>query len=188
MKNNGTIPSPPLARSTLNRGVIVAPEIAGTVTEIAFESGTSVNKGDLAAGKLDDSSGQAQLRALAAEADLMRLTAERTRKLHMDGTASQSELDQAEASLKQADANADNIRATIAKKKISAAPFTGQLGIRRLSEPRRTGRCRQGHSSRSRHFPPCSLILRCPRQRLGKKLAVGLGVHVTSDTVSWKTI
>src|SRR5580698_2826615 len=71
------------------QGVIVAPEIAGTVTEIAFESGANVIKGDLLL-KLDDSSEQAQLRAAEAQADWMRVTAERTRKLQADSTASKS--------------------------------------------------------------------------------------------------
>ena len=51
------------------QGVIVSPEIAGTVTEIAFESGATVNQGDLIV-KLDASSEEAQLRAaMAAKAE-----------------------------------------------------------------------------------------------------------------------
>ena len=44
------------------QGVIVSPEIAGKVVEIDFESGATVNKGDLLV-KLDSASEQAQLRA-----------------------------------------------------------------------------------------------------------------------------
>ena len=61
--------------------------------------------------------------------DWAKVSAERLRKLREDKTVSQSELDQAEAALKQAQANADTIRATIAKKNIRA-PFSGKLGIR----------------------------------------------------------
>jgi membrane fusion protein (multidrug efflux system) len=110
------------------QGVMISPEIAGTVSEIAFESGAKVNKGDPLV-KLDASSEEAQLRATSAQADLAKVGAERQRKLRADNTASQSELDQAEATLKQADANADNIRATVDKKTIRA-PFAGRLGIR----------------------------------------------------------
>src|ERR1700733_12867094 len=46
------------------QGVTVAPEIAGTVSEIAFESGAAVSQGDLLL-KLDASSEEAQLRAAA---------------------------------------------------------------------------------------------------------------------------
>jgi membrane fusion protein (multidrug efflux system) len=110
------------------QGVIVAPEIAGTVVEIDFESGAMVNKGDLLV-KLDTSTEDAQLQAAQAQSELARLNAERTRKLSADKTVSQSELDSAEATLKQAQANADEIRATIEKKTIRA-PFAGKLGIR----------------------------------------------------------
>jgi membrane fusion protein (multidrug efflux system) len=113
------------------QGVIVAPEIAGTVSEIDFESGAVVNKGDLLV-KLDTSTEEAQLQAAQAQAELARLTAERTRKLSADKTVSQSELDSAEATLKQAQANADEIRATIDKKTIRA-PFAGRLGIRQVN-------------------------------------------------------
>ena len=110
------------------QGVIVAPEIGGKVTEIAFESGAFVKQGDLLV-RLDTSSEEAQLRAAEAQAELARLNAERNRKLRQDNTVSQSELDMTEATLKQAQANADAIRAVVAKKNI-CAPFTGKLGIR----------------------------------------------------------
>ena len=109
-------------------GVTVSPEIAGTVTQIAFESGAIVKQGDLLV-KLDTSSEEAQLRAAEAQVELARLNADRNRKLREDKTVSQSELDATEAALKQAQANADNIRATIDKKTIRA-PFAGKLGIR----------------------------------------------------------
>jgi membrane fusion protein (multidrug efflux system) len=44
----------------------VAPEVAGTVTEIDFESGAVVNKGDLLV-KLDTSTEEAQLQAAEAQ-------------------------------------------------------------------------------------------------------------------------
>lgn len=110
------------------QGVMVAPEIAGTISEIAFESGATVKQGDLLL-RLDTSSEAAQLRAAEAQAQWAKLSVDRTRKLQSDKTVSQSELDQAEAASKQADANADNIRAIIRKKTIRA-PFAGKLGIR----------------------------------------------------------
>jgi len=106
---------------------MIAPEIPGTVKDIAFESGASVKKGDLLL-KLDTSSEDAQLRASEAQGEWARVSAERLRKLRADNTVSQSELDQAEAALKQAEANADTIRATIDKKNIRA-PFSGRLGL-----------------------------------------------------------
>ena len=110
------------------QGVVVSPEIAGTVTEIDFESGATVAKGDLLV-KLDSSTEEAQLIAADAQVELAKLNAERARKLRTDNTVSQSELDAAESTLKQSQANADSIRTTIDKKNIRA-PFAGRLGIR----------------------------------------------------------
>jgi membrane fusion protein (multidrug efflux system) len=111
-------------------GVMVAPEIAGTVTEIDFDSGATVAKGDLLV-RLDSSSEEAQLQADEAQAQLARLNLERARKLRETSTISQSDLDTAEAAVKQMEANADGVRAIIAKKTIRA-PFAGKLGIRQI--------------------------------------------------------
>jgi membrane fusion protein, multidrug efflux system len=110
------------------QGVTVAAEVAGTVTEITFDSGAVVAKGDLLV-RLDTSSEAAQLRAAEAQAELTRLNVERLHKLRESNVVSQSEVDTAEAGLKQNQANADSIRAIIEKKTIRA-PFGGRLGIR----------------------------------------------------------
>ena len=94
---------------TAVQGVTVTPEIAGTVSEIAFDSGAVVNKGDLLV-RFDTSTEEAQLKASKAQLEWTRLSVERTRKLRTDNTVSQSELDQAEASWLQAKANADAIQ------------------------------------------------------------------------------
>ena len=72
---------------------------------------------------------EAQLRAAEAQADLARVNAERSRVLREEKTISQAELDTAEATLKETRANADALKATIAKKTIRA-PFAGRVGIR----------------------------------------------------------
>ncbi|MFO1477488.1 MAG: efflux RND transporter periplasmic adaptor subunit [Verrucomicrobiota bacterium] len=113
------------------QGVNVTTEIAGTVKEIAFESGALVDKGALLV-RLDTSSEEAQLRALEAQAELSRINATRVRALRAENTVSQAELDTSEATLKQNEANADAIRAVIEKKTIRA-PFAGQLGIRQVN-------------------------------------------------------
>jgi len=158
-------------------GVTVAPEIAGTVSEIAFESGATVKQGDLLV-KLDASSEEAQLRALEAQVDWAKVSAERLRKLQADKTVSQSELDQAEAALKQANANADNIRAIIDKKTIRA-PFAGRLGIRlvNLGERLDAGKGIVSLQSLSPLFVDFSL----PQQELAR-LQTGLKVTAVSDT------
>jgi membrane fusion protein (multidrug efflux system) len=158
------------------QGVMVSPEIAGTVTEINFESGATVNQGDLLV-KLDASSEEAQLRAAEAQVELARLNAERTQRLSADKTVSQSELDSAEATLKQDQANADAIRTTIDKKTIRA-PFTGRLGIRlvNLGEQLDVGKGIVSLQSPSPVFVDFSL----PQQNLSL-LETGLVVEVTCD-------
>jgi len=116
---------------TAVQGVTITPEIAGIVREIAFEPGATVAKGDLLV-KLDTAAEEAQLRAIEAQVDYARVNAKRLRELRSANTVSQSDLDLAEATLKQNQANADAIRAVIAKKTIRA-PFTGQLGIRQVN-------------------------------------------------------
>ena len=116
---------------TAVQGVNVTTEIAGLVREIAFEPGALVAKGDLLV-RLDTSSEEAQLRALEAQVDLARVNLERTSKLRAENMVSQSDLDTAEATMKQNQANADAIRATIEKKTIRA-PFAGRLGIRQIN-------------------------------------------------------
>lgn len=116
---------------TAVQGVTVTPELAGTVREIAFESGAVVSKGDLLV-RFDTSTEEAQLNAANSQLELARLNVDRERALRSNNTVSQSELDQAEATWKQAKANADAIQAAIDKKTIRA-PFSGKLGIRQIN-------------------------------------------------------
>lgn len=158
------------------QGVTVAPEIAGAVSEIAFESGASVKQGDLLV-RLDTASEQAQLRAAKAQVDWANVSAERLRKLREDKTVSQSELDQAEAALKQAQANADAIRAVIEKKTIRA-PFAGKLGIRlvNLGEQLSVGTGIVSLQALSPIYVDFSL----PQQNFAQ-LQTGLNVRAVSD-------
>jgi membrane fusion protein (multidrug efflux system) len=116
---------------TAIQGVTMTPEIAGTVSDISFESGAVVNKGDLLV-RMDTSSEEAQLRAIDAQLDLAKINLGRQESLRKQNIGAQSDLDSAEALMKQTMANADAIKAVIAKKTIRA-PFTGQLGIRQVN-------------------------------------------------------
>jgi len=101
------------------------------IREIDFESGALVPK-DAVLLRLDTSSEEAQLRAIQAQLELARINLERERKLRSENMVSQSDLDTAEAALKQYQANADAIQTTINKKTIRA-PFAGRLGIRQIN-------------------------------------------------------
>ena len=163
------------------QGVMVSPEIAGTVSEIAFESGAVVQQGDLLV-RLNTASEAAQLQAAEAQVDLARLSAERARQLRTDKTVSQAELDSAEATLKQSLANADSIRATMDKKTIRA-PVAGRRGLRlvNLGEQVEAGKAIVSLQSSSPMFVDFSL----PQQNLSQ-LAAGLKVVATTDTYPGK--
>lgn len=158
------------------QGVTVAPEVAGTVSEIDFQSGATVKQGDLLL-KLDTSSEEAQLRAAQAQAEWARLTAERQRKLRENKTVSQSDVDQADATWKQADANVDNIKAIIDKKTIRA-PFAGRLGIRlvNLGEQLDVGKGIVSLQS----LTPVYVDFSLPQQEIAK-LQTGLKVRAAAD-------
>jgi membrane fusion protein (multidrug efflux system) len=164
------------------QGVTVSPEVAGTVTEIDFESGAVVAQGDLLV-KLDTSSEAAQLSAAQAQVELAKLNADRTQKLRVDNTVSQSELDNALATLKQNQANADAIRATIDKKTIRA-PFAGRLGIRQvnLGEQLDVGKSIVSLQALTPVFADFSL----PQQNLSL-LSTGQAVQVTCDAYPGQT-
>jgi membrane fusion protein (multidrug efflux system) len=113
------------------QGVTVTTEIAGLIREITFESGAVVARGDLLV-RLDTSSEEAQLRAIKAQVELARINLDRTKTLREENMVPQADLDTAEATMKQNQANADAIQAVIDKKTIRA-PFAGRLGIRQVN-------------------------------------------------------
>jgi membrane fusion protein (multidrug efflux system) len=161
---------------TAAQGVNVTTEVPGLVREILFQAGGVVAQGDLLV-RLDTSSEEAQLRAVEAQLDLARLNLERERKLRTENMVSQSELDAAEATMKQTQANADNIRTVIGKKTIRA-PFAGRLGIRliNLGQYLDTGKPIASLQSLSPVFADFSL----PQQELAK-LKTGMRVRLSTD-------
>jgi membrane fusion protein (multidrug efflux system) len=167
---------------TAVQGVTVTPEIAGLVREIAFESGAVVSTSNLLV-RLDTSAEEAQLRALEAQEELARISVARERTLRSQNLVSQSDLDTAEATLKQTQGNADNIRATIEKKTIRA-PFAGRLGIRlvNLGQYLETGKPIVSLQSLTPVYAEFSL----PQQELAR-LKTGMRVHVTTDAYPGRT-
>nr|WP_320010425.1 efflux RND transporter periplasmic adaptor subunit [uncultured Desulfobulbus sp.] len=113
------------------QGVTVTAEVTGKVVKIAFEPGTRVKAGDLLV-QQDISAEEAQLRSAEAAVELAKLTLARAKKMLATKVVAESNYDNAEATLKQTRAQADNIRAAIAKKTIRA-PFSGRLGIRQIN-------------------------------------------------------
>ncbi|MCX8156757.1 MAG: efflux RND transporter periplasmic adaptor subunit [Verrucomicrobiae bacterium] len=158
------------------QGVAISPEIPGTVREIFFTDGAMVKAGDLLV-CLDTSSEEAQLRAVEAQVELARLQVERLRNLRQGDTVSQSELDTAEATLKANLANADAIRAVMAKKNLRA-PFAGQLGLRQVHLGQYVEAGRPLVTLQA--LQPVYVDFSLPQQTVGL-LRTGLVVEVQSD-------
>lgn len=110
--------------------VAVTTERAGIVRDITFDSGTTVSEGELLVA-LDIRTDEAELAALEADARLAEITMERERELRQQDLNSQADLDRAEAEYDRARAEVEAQAARIAEKTIRA-PFSGQLGIRRV--------------------------------------------------------
>ncbi len=111
--------------------VDVSPQVSGLVTHIFFKSGQTVSIGDPLI-QLNDKVEQQELKNLEAELELAKLTNERLRTLIKRKAASQSEVDQAQAKLKQSLAQVEKTKALIGHKLIKA-PFSGKLGIRTVN-------------------------------------------------------
>jgi len=158
------------------QGTIVSTEIDGIVREIKFEAGSRVKAGDELV-QLDVEIQQAQLRAAEAAAEWARVSFKRAKELLPSKAISQADLDSADSTLKQADAQVDNLRAVIAKKTVRA-PFGGKLGIRRVSVGQVLDKGNPVVSLQS--LDPVFVEFSLPQQRLGD-LAEGLRVLVSSD-------
>ena len=172
---------PAVASVIAAQGVTLTPEIPGTVNEIAFESGAVVAKGDLLV-KFDTSQEEAQLRALEAQVEWWRISAVRARQLLTNNAMSKSEVDDAEATLKAGEANADAIRTIITKKNIRA-PFAGRTGIRMVNLGEYVDKAKPIVSLQSvgALFAEFSL----PQQDLSR-LKTGLEVRLTTDAFPGK--
>jgi membrane fusion protein (multidrug efflux system) len=173
-KWQGTITA--IGSVTAVQGVTVTPELAGIIHEIAFESGAVVAKDALLV-RLDTSTEEAQLHALEAQEELARLTLARERALRTQNMVPQSELETAEATLKQTQGMADATRAIIQKKTIRA-PFGGRLGIRlvNLGQYLDTGKPIVSLQLLTPVYADFSL----PQQELAR-LQTGMRVRVTTD-------
>ncbi|HET9753494.1 MAG TPA: efflux RND transporter periplasmic adaptor subunit [Myxococcales bacterium] len=121
---------PAVATLVAVRGVTLASEVAGTVREIGFDSGSFVRKGAVLV-KLDVSTEEAQLAAARADANLATANLHRARSLREAKSNSPADLDAAVAREEQAAANVATLQATIAKKTIRA-PFDGRISIRQV--------------------------------------------------------
>lgn len=165
------------------QGVTVSAEIAGKVARIAFEPGSCVQAGDLLV-QQDVAAETAQLRSAEANLALAKVNFERAAKLLHEKTYSRSEYDNADAQYKQAAAQADNLKAIIAKKTIKA-PFAGMLGIRLVNLGQMLS---AGDAIVSlQALDPVFVNFSVPQQQLSK-IKTGLTVRIITDALPDKVL
>ncbi len=160
------------------QGVTVAADLPGKVVEIAFTSGTFVNKGDVLV-RLDTSTEQAQLRAAETAVTLAAINRRRARELVRKKSMSKAELDSTDARYQEALAKVDEIRSIIDKKNIRA-PFSGRLGIRRVDLGQVLAR--GDMIVMLQQLDPVYVDFTLPQQDL-VHLEAGLSVRVRTDVV-----
>ncbi|MEY2563971.1 MAG: rane fusion protein multidrug efflux system [Verrucomicrobiota bacterium] len=161
------------------QGAMISAELAGTVSEINFESGTTVKKGDILL-KLDASAEQAQLRSAQADAELAKADFERAQDLANRKVISAAELDAASSKYAQKKAAVENIQSIINKKEIRA-PFDGAAGIRSVNpgEMVAVGHPLVSLQSLDKVFVDFAL----PQQQLAE-VKTELPVKVTTDAIA----
>jgi len=115
---------------TAVNGVDLSAEVSGIVKEIHFQSGQSVNQGDILV-VLDTSVEDAQLKDNESKLKLAQINYERDKTLLNKHVTSQAAADTSLAQLQEAEAGVEATKARI-KQKIITAPFSGKIGIRQI--------------------------------------------------------
>lgn len=160
------------------QGAMISAELAGTVAEINFQSGSLVKKGDVLL-KLDASAEEAQLRSAVADAELAKNDLDRARGLAERKVISAAEFDAAQSKYAQKKAAVENMQSVIDKKQIRA-PFDGTAGIRAVNPGQmvKVGDPLVSLQALGQVFVDFSL----PQQQLAD-VKTGLTVKVTTDAV-----
>lgn len=114
-----------------NESAELRPEIAGTLTEINFQEGAHLGKGDVLA-KIDTRELEAQVAEAGSNFALAQKTLERARVLVADDAVSQLEVDAAVADHDKLKAALGLLEVKLAKATITS-PFDGIAGARTLS-------------------------------------------------------
>jgi len=164
------------------QGVTLTADLPGRVTALYFDGGEQVEEGEVLL-EQDLSSERAQLRAAESALTLARSNLDRTERLRRSRTVSQSELDTASSQFESAEAQVENIRTSIEKKRV-VAPFTGRLGLRMVDIGQDLA---QGVPVASlQAVDPMRVNVSLPQQALSR-IAEGQAVRVITDAVPGRT-
>ncbi|MBW3697708.1 efflux RND transporter periplasmic adaptor subunit [Vibrio sp. T187] len=113
-----------------NQGVTVANETSGVIDQIAFDSGTQVEK-DQPLVLLDSDVEKANLKSTQARLPAAEAKYKRYKGLYKKGSISKESYDEAEANFFSLSADIESLKASIARREIKA-PFSGVVGIRNV--------------------------------------------------------
>jgi membrane fusion protein (multidrug efflux system) len=161
---------------TAVQGVTVAAELPAKVVEIAFDPGAKVKRGDLLI-RQDTSVEEAQLPGAEAQVTLTESVLARDVEMLQEKIISQADFDAAAAGHRQAMAQVETLRATIAKKTIRT-PFGGRLGVRQVNLGQTL---KEGDPIVTlQSLDPIFVNFALPQQELSR-LRSGLPVRVMSD-------
>ncbi|MCA3556128.1 efflux RND transporter periplasmic adaptor subunit [Aestuariivirga sp.] len=116
---------------TAFQGIDITPQVGGMVTEIKFESGQDVKKGDLLV-KLDTETEEADIRSISAELANNQTELTRREGLLAKGIVAVTELDALRTKQRVLEATLDRRRAEVAQKFIYA-PWNGRVGLRDIA-------------------------------------------------------
>ncbi len=114
-----------------SESVVLRPEIDGRILDLPFEEGQAVAAGQVLV-RLEPSEHRAEVARREAMVTLWGLKARRARDLLTRKAVSPQEVDEAQASLKEARAGLALMRSRL-EKTVLRAPFAGILGLRRVS-------------------------------------------------------
>ncbi|HYC25617.1 MAG TPA: efflux RND transporter periplasmic adaptor subunit, partial [Roseiarcus sp.] len=164
------------------QGVDIAPQIAGVVKAIRFQSGEEVQAGAPLV-DIDDSVDQADLKSGLAQLRNAEITLDRQQQLMVGGNTAKAQFDAAQATRDTAAAAVEHTRAIIAQKTI-VAPFAGRLGIRKADIGQYVA---VGFSLVTlQQLDPIYVDFSTPEQSL-RTLAVGQETRLTVDALPGKT-
>src|SRR5213592_704677 len=113
------------------QSIELRPQVSGRITDILVREGQEVGAGT-ALFKVDDAELKAQVAQAEAERQLARQALERTKQLIAQNASSASDLEQAEARSRGADANYDLLKTRL-DRTVVRAPFGGVVGRRLVS-------------------------------------------------------
>ena len=113
------------------RGVVIRPEVSGRITQLNFNDGQRVRKGQLLV-QFDDQLPLAQVQQSVAELSIAQANQKRNQELVAQNFISQRSLDESAANLQVAQAKLSLSQATAARLRI-LAPFDGIVGIRQVN-------------------------------------------------------